>query len=122
MDKWVSVIGYEGLYSVSNDGHVVSVKRNKLLKQNKHRRVNGYYIVRLSKFGKAKQFLVHRLVATAFIPNPNNKPEVNHIDRNKLNNISDNLEWVTHQENIKHSTGIINRIASFYELFPHLRK
>lgn len=124
MEIWKDVLNYEGIYAVSNLGNVsrISWGYRKPIKQHDHRRINAYKVVRLSKGGICKMKLVHRLVAEVFIPNPKNKPEVNHIDRNKLNNISDNLEWVTHNENIRHSTGVRNKMKSFYELFPHLKK
>lgn len=96
--RWIKE--YEGMYSVSSDGRVFSYKSNKYLKlqSNKH-----YLKVMLTKNGEQIQKLVHRLVAEAFIPNPENKKEVNHIDGNKLNNSIDNLEWVTPKENQQHS-------------------
>lgn len=98
---WKEVKDYEGLYSVSNTGKVYSHKRNKLLSATttgwSH---GGYCVVCLSKNGKQKMKYAHRLVAEAFIPNPENKPEVNHIDHDNHNNLVTNLEWVTHDENI----------------------
>lgn len=88
---WRDIPEYEGLYQASNLGRIRNIKRNKCLKLVKHHK--GYLIVELFKNGCGKQFNVHRLVAKAFIPNPNNLPQVNHKDENKLNNCVDNLEW-----------------------------
>lgn len=88
-------------YLVSTYGRVKSLKgKVKILKPVLGR---GYLRVDLSKDGKPKHFNVHQLVALAFIPNPNCKREVNHIDGNKLNNYVDNLEWCTQSENIQHA-------------------
>ena len=92
--------GYEN-YLISQDGKVYNEKRNKEVKTNKNS--IGYLRVNLSNKGKRKQLLVHRLVANAFIPNPNNKPEVNHIDGDKENNNVVNLEWTTRSENETHA-------------------
>lgn len=102
---WRSVVGYEGLYRVSNDGRIASKKRSGTpgvvlkLSMDDH----GYLTVCLSKQGKQRTFLVSRIVAIAFIPNPLCLPEVNHKDLNKTNNHSDNLEWMTSSQNTKHS-------------------
>ena len=98
---WLDIEGYEGRYLVSNFGRVKSLITNKILNQYKDR--YGYLRVILSLNGKQKIYLVHRLVAKAFIPNPENKLEVNHKDGNKENNHVDNLEWVTSKENVKHA-------------------
>ena len=108
---WKDIVHYEGLYQVSNLGRVKSVERDKFLPngtKNGHiaERImpqfsnynpksghGGYMWVSLWKFGKVKQEYVHRLVALAFIPNPENKPQVNHKDEVKTNNAVDNLEW-----------------------------
>lgn len=105
-EVWKDIPGYEGLYMVSNLGRV---KRLPLGKQWPYRRThnnirkphvsNGYCQVNLSKDNEVKWFSVHRLVAMAFIPNPNNYPQVNHKDENKLNNNVDNLEWCTQRYN-----------------------
>lgn len=104
MEEWRTICGYEGLYQVSNYGKVKSLKydKEKILKFGKKK--NGYLFVILCKEGKKKQFLVHRLVVNAFIPNPSSLPCVNHKDENKTNNQVDNLEWCTYQYNIKYGT------------------
>lgn len=108
---WRDIKGYEGLYQVSNFGRVRSLDRivngnwkNPNIKRNgKILKINilpsGYCRVLLSKDGKTKLHYVHRLVATAFIPNPNNYPCVNHKDENKQNNCVENLEWCTQKYN-----------------------
>ena len=102
---WRYVKGYD-LYYVLANGKIISHKHNeqKELKQANHK---GYKRVNLSKNNKRKQFFVHRLVAEAFIPNPENKPQVNHIDGNKENNNFSNLEWVTREEQEKHKREIL---------------
>ena len=114
VEIWKPVLGYEGLYEVSNIGSVKSLERyvpnnkgSKKLVYEKilnHCEVNGYDRVELSKDGKRKMHRVHRLVAQAFIPNPNNLPQVNHKDENKKNNCVENLEWCTCVENQNHGT------------------
>ena len=112
-EVWKDVVGYEGLYKVSNKGKVFSVERISLqgrkiggqsLKpaRNKY----GYLWVNLCKNGKTKAEYIHRLVAQAFIPNPNNFPQVNHIDEVKTNNNAKNLEWCTSKYNANHGTRI----------------
>ena len=95
--------GYEGLYAVSSCGKVWSYTNNRFLIP-RHQRRTGYDKVHLGKDGKIRDFLVHRLVAEAFIPNPENKPQVNHRDENKTNNHVENLEWVTRRENLNYGT------------------
>jgi len=106
------VAGYEGLYLVTDDGEVMScnhevfngrgfyVRKGRVLKQGTR---DGYPCVVLFKDGKGKTFSVHRLVAKAFIDNPDGLPEVNHIDEDRTNNNVDNLEWCTKQYNIEYS-------------------
>jgi len=111
---WKDVKGFEGYYEVSNTGIIFSkcrfiTDKNDNQKQIDHKRLaqhinqNGYFCISLYKNSIGKNFRVHRLVAEMFIPNPNNKPCINHIDGNKLNNSIENLEWVTHKENTIHA-------------------
>ncbi len=103
--EWKSGKGFEGQYEVSNTGLIKSLKgkEEKILKSRVHSKT-GYVTVVLSDNGSKYSRLVHRLVAEAFIENPENKPEVNHIDENKENNNLSNLEWNTHKENSNHGT------------------
>ena len=107
-EVWKGIKGYEGKYQISSFGRVKSLKdkygnyREKILKQKKDDL--GYYRINLYKFYKSKTFLVHRLVAEAFIENPNNYKEVNHRDENPSNNKVDNLEWCTAEYNVNYGT------------------
>jgi len=110
------ISGYEGLYAVNELGQVWSHEKisrvgvnggmtkrgGHFLKMNRTKRTSHQRVF-LTKQGKRKQFLVHRLVAKAFIPNPNNLPFVNHIDADPTNNCVDNLEWCTAAQNAKHA-------------------
>lgn len=108
MDEiWKDIPGYEGKYEVSNLGNVRSLNYNhtgeiKLLKQGTNKK--GYKLVNLCKNGKQKCYLIHRLVAMTFIPNPNNLPIINHKDENKVNNNVKNLEWCTIAYNNNYGT------------------
>ena len=103
----VDVVGFEGLYKVSEDGVIYTFsnrngKYNYPLRQNLDK--DGYAYVKLFKNGKYHNARVNRVVAKAFIPNPQNKPIVNHIDFNRANNNVCNLEWTTAKENSQHSS------------------
>jgi len=129
---WKDINGYDGLYKVSNMGRVKSlprIKRNwvgkfvtkeKVLK-NIFSQV-GYFLIGLSINRIKKTTYIHRLVAEAFIPNNENKGEVNHIDGNKLNNVVDNLEWCTPKENSIHSVTMGLRTPVCGVNHPHYRK
>ena len=95
MENLKEIGGFPG-YCVDNTGNVFSVKTDVMLKPWK---INGYNAVGLYRSGKRYVFLVHRLVAAAFIPNPENKPCIDHIDGDRANNHADNLRWVTVKEN-----------------------
>jgi len=107
-----AVKGYEDFYRINAAGEVVTLKDGLVVKSRVDRA--GYLTVRLSKEGKSSTHYVHRLVAIAFIANPDGKLEVNHINGNKLDNRIENLEWVTHAENVIHAyrSGLISRIES----------
>lgn len=112
-ENWLDIEGYESYYQVSNFGRVRSLDRyinakngskafcaGRVLKQDSSGR---YLRVCLMKSGKKKNFMVHRLVAKAFVENPNNKTQINHKDGNRFNNKYDNLEWCTPSENVYHA-------------------
>lgn len=100
---WRDIKGYENLYKVSNLGNIISLKTNKILKPNKGS--NGYLLVHLYNNGiRSKHLLIHRLVAEAFLPNPNNYPQVNHKDENVSNNNVNNLEWCDSKYNNNYGT------------------
>ena len=107
LENFVDIHGYEGLYKVNNRGEILSVRSWKLLKAG--RNSHGYMTVSLTKNGKSKTYKVHRLVAIAFIPNPNNYPYINHKDEDKTNNNVENLEWCSHKYNLNYGTAIERR-------------
>ena len=109
---WNPIKGFEGLYEVSNLGRVRSLQRTIIQKngiaitsKGRFKRIGinsvGYPCVTLCKNGKSKQYSLHRILAKAFIPNPDNKPEVDHINTNRTDCRLENLRWVTHAENMR---------------------
>lgn len=107
-EVWKPVKDYEEYYLVSNLGNIFSLRKNKILKQVKIGQAE-YLGVSLWKDGKEKRVGIHRLVASAFLPNPENLPEVNHKDENNKNNCVDNLEWCSHYYNMTYGTAAIRQ-------------
>lgn len=122
MEEWKDAVGFEGYLRVSNTGRVISLGRwindiygNKVWKPEREVCPDGkskYKVVNATVNGERKSISVHRLVAMTFIPNPNNLPQVNHIDGNTRNNAVENLEWCTAKENVQHAyrTGLIDPV------------
>ena len=117
IEIWKDIPGYEGIYMVSTFGNIKSLDRYVIksngVRQLKHGKLlesqfnqDGYLQCKLCKDGKHKTVRVHRIVASVFIPNPDNLPEVNHKDCNRSNNHIENLEWATHKENVVYSTNL----------------
>lgn len=107
MEIWKNIKDYEGLYQISSEGRVKSLGNNKTRKEKILKNSKGsigYLQVNLCKNGKLKRHSIHRLVAQAFIPNPDNLPEVNHINEDKTDNRVDNLEWCSRDYNINFGT------------------
>ena len=121
VEQWLSIYGYEDTYMISDLGRVKSlsgllttkvgvVKPRRLRIMSQTIKSNGYLSIMFSVNSNQKRFHVHRLVAIAFIPNPENKPEVNHKDCDKKNNAKWNVEWNTIQENTDHA--VVNNLVS----------
>lgn len=119
---WVDLIGAEGLYKLSNNGILMSLSKTWICGQNTIRSKpdsimswandeNGYSIASVRINGKKKMISLHRQLAIHFIPNPENKPQINHKDGNTRNNNISNLEWATQSENTKHAydTGLFRK-------------
>ena len=117
---WRDIVGYEGLYKVSNFGRIKSLPRNGTVKYERLLRQKvsnkGYCIVALSKHNKTKYKRVHRLVAEAFLDNAKDLPLINHKDENKLNNYVDNLEWCDAQYNMTYGVHAERQYLSRDEL------
>ena len=122
MEYWVDIKDFEGFYQISNKGNVRSLDRGIKCRAGGSRIIKGitltrktnkcgYYTHTLQKLGRGKYLSLHRLIAIAFIPNPENYKCINHLDGDKMNNLIDNLEWCSHSQNTKHAydTGLIRR-------------
>lgn len=105
--------GYEGLYAISSQGDVFSVKRGKMLKQSLN--TPGYFFVCLYKDGMRKHLLTHRLVATTFLPNDKNNKFVDHVDGNTTNNNVINLRWCNYSQNTCNSKKTTRTCSSLYK-------
>lgn len=107
-EQWLPVPEFEQYYAVSNYGRIYSIRYGKLIKPGVNQ--TGYHHINMRVMYSNNSKRVHRLVALAFIPNPENKPIVNHLDGNKLNNHISNLEWATAKENMEHAseTGLLD--------------
>lgn len=107
MENWKDIENYEGLYQISDKGRVRNSRSGRILIQKiRKKNSNAYHLIVLSKDNVKKCHQVHRLVAKAFLPNPNNLPCVNHKDENGENNNVENLEWCTHKYNTNYGTCI----------------
>ena len=129
MEEWRDIQGFEGKYQVSNKGRVKSLNyhrtgKEEILKAGNSG--NGYLYVSLTKDGKVKQCRINRLVAQAFLENPDNLPEVNHKNKDKNDNCVDNLEWCSRQYNVEYSKAKavigINKISGLILEFPSTRE
>lgn len=117
---WKDVVGYEKYFMVSNNGEVFSKRTGKVLKQGVSKA--GYRVLSSKIGGRKGKYIyirVHRMVAEAFIKNPENKPHVNHKNRNKQDNRVDNLEWVTYEENMEHF--LENRTESDFSRYRNIK-
>ena len=118
-EEWRPVVGYEGLYEVSNAGRVRSLRKKTRIKDKESNVMRqkfdnrGYLRVNIYN-GKCKAELISRMVAKAFIPNPNNLPQVGHMDDNKLNNHVSNLYWTDSREN-NHHNGKMDRLHAMHK-------
>jgi hypothetical protein len=129
--EWFPVKGYEGLYEITKCGKVKSLDKIRIGVQTRHYKGKniaivksgvGYLSVVLFKEGLKKRWLLHRLVATTFLHNPDSKEYVNHIDKNKKNNCVDNLEWVSNIENNCHMQQDRNNTSKYPGVYLHIDK
>lgn len=131
-EVWKDIEGYEGIYQVSNMGRVRSLDRTYLLKNGRpqsakgrimsqHETKDGYKTIKLRTSNSRKAFRVHRLVAMAFIENPDDLPIINHKDEDKANNCVDNLEWCNHQYNACYGS-TPQRLSVTHKNHPNLSK
>ena len=111
--------GYEGLYAATEDGYICNLSTGRKTKGSLGK--SGYYTTTLTKNHESKAFRVHRLIALTFIPNPENKPIVNHLDENKSNNNVSNLAWATAEENVNWGTAMV-RAAKTHEKIREKKK
>lgn len=113
-EEWRGIIynkeDISNFYEISNLGRIRNARTKRILKQNSNYKGYNLYVGTLGSKKRVKGIVIHRAVAETFIPNPENKPQVNHIDGNKGNNCVSNLEWVTAKENMSHAikTGLQN--------------
>lgn len=117
-EEWRDIGGYEGLYQISNYGRVKSFARGTVIVRIPAISGDGYLYISTSKNGVHKNLKIHRLVAQAFVPNPEALPCVNHIDGNKLNNLPANLEWCTVAENNRHAIAAGLNVRANRKLTP----
>lgn len=117
-EKTINIKGYEGSYAVTDNGRVWSVRRNKWLAP--FATDTGYMTVRLCLNNKSIDRTIHRLVGEAFVSNPENKPQINHINGDKRDNRASNLEWVTARENLQHACDL--GLNSHFKLSGHDKK
>jgi NUMOD4 motif-containing protein/HNH endonuclease len=103
MNNWSDIPNYKGYYKISDTGTVKNNKGEIMLPYKR----NGYFVIELNKKGIGKKHSIHRLVGVLFVPNPDNKPYINHLNGDKLDNRKENLQWVTHLENIRHSIEVL---------------
>lgn len=123
-EEWRDVLGFEELYQVSNFGNVRTVKRGEATVMAQEEQRNGYLSVHLRNRGIERRASVHRLVAEAFIPNPDGLRDVNHKNGIKTDNRLENLEWMSHSDNIKHQYQVLKtgRYGHLYKLKDPLIK
>ena len=132
-EVWEDIDGYNDYYQISNFGRVRALRRTTVCKDGKPQtnyskilkpavQKDGYLLISLSKNNTQKKYLIHRLVAKCFIPNTENKQEVNHIDGNKKNNRVSNLEWVNRHENMRHRIDVLGFKGGLYGKLGALNK